>query len=87
MAISVDDTNGATRMADLVGTEFLVLADPNVDAASKYGIYDLLGDKLAAPAVFLIGNDGLVHWTYIGKDITDRPSPEEILQQVSDLVD
>ncbi|MDP6495143.1 MAG: redoxin domain-containing protein [Dehalococcoidia bacterium] len=86
VAISVDDLNDATRMADLAGAEFPVLADPKVDATSRYGIYDLLGDRLAAPAVFLIGDDGLVHWIYVGKDTTDRPSTEEVLQQASNLV-
>ena len=56
-----------------------MLADPNHEAAAAYGVHDLLGDGLAAPAVFVIDRDGSILWSYIGQEAHDRPAVDEIL--------
>lgn len=71
-------------MAALVGAEYPLLADPEVAMVRSYGVFDLLGDGVAAPATFVIGEDGVIKWRQVDKDIRDRLSPDEILQRVFD---
>lgn len=64
-----------------VGAPYPVLADPDGRAAEAYGVYNLLGDNLAAPAVFVLAKDGIL-WSYVGQHSTDRPSADEILRHL-----
>ena len=73
-------------MARHAGAEFPVLADPTESTTRSYGVYNLLGDRVSAPAVFIVGKDGAILWQYVGKHIGDRPSTREVLGRVSDLV-
>ena len=83
-AISIDNVDDAVGMATLVGAEYPILADPEVEMVRSYGVFDLQGDGVAAPATFVIGEDGVIKWRQVGKDIRDRLSPDEILQRVFD---
>jgi alkyl hydroperoxide reductase subunit AhpC len=51
-----------------------MLADPAHRVADAYGVYNLTGDGLAAPAVFVIDTDGRILWSYVGQHPGDRPS-------------
>jgi peroxiredoxin len=59
-----------------------MLADPNHQVAEAYGVYNLLGDKIAAPSVFIIATDGRVVWSYFGKSAGDRPGAQTILEHL-----
>ena len=59
-----------------------VLADTDHAVSSAYGVYDLLNDKRAAPSVFIVDENGLVAWAYVGKDANDRPLTQLILDQL-----
>ena len=85
-AISVDDRAYAFQMADLVGAEYLVLADATRYVSEIYGVYDLLNDKVAAPATFIIRSDGGIAWRHIAEDITDRPTSSDILAEIDRLI-
>ncbi len=61
-----------------IGAPFPMLADPDHRAAEMYGVYNLLGDGLAAPAVFVL-KDGVIRWSYVGQNPADRPPVAEIL--------
>ena len=50
--------------------------------AEAYGVYNLRGDGLAAPAVFIIDTDGTIVWSYIGNNSHDRPTVQKILKQI-----
>lgn len=82
LAISVDDLSGAQYIVDKIGIPFPVLYDPMVDVVSDYGVYNLLGDGLATPSIFIIDKDGVIRWKYIGRSIDDRPSASPILEQL-----
>ena len=82
VAISVDDRTYAFQMADLVGAEYPVLADATRYVAETYGVYDLLNDKVAAPATFIIRANGGIAWRHIAEDITDRPASSDILAEI-----
>ena len=81
-AISVDDERGAAAMADLIGAEFPLLADPTGRTTIAYGVFDLLGDGVAAPAVFTLNPDRTVRWAYVGRNAGDRLGPDQILDRI-----
>lgn len=64
------------------GVTYPLLADPAHQVAELYGVYDLLGDGLAAPSVFIIETDGHVAWSHIGQHPGDRPSAQTILEHL-----
>ena len=80
LAVAVFGEDSDRQMKDLTGATYPLLADPDHHVTEIYGVYDLLGDGRAAPAVFFIGRDGRIVWAYIGKDNSDRPSPEVLLE-------
>ncbi len=71
-------------MQALVGARFPVLADPDHAVASAYGIFDLLGDGVAAPATFIISSGAIVAG-HIGQDIGDRIPAPAIIQALQEL--
>ncbi len=85
VAISIDGIPDAAQMATLTGALFPVLADPVGKVVRRYGFYDLHGDKVAAPATIIIGQEGAVLWRNVGQSITDRPTAEQILAVLKDL--
>lgn len=82
IALAVHDLAGAQRMAQVTGAVFPILADPDHAVADAYGVYDLLGDGVATPAVFIIDTSGRVVWSYIGQNASDRPSAQTILENL-----
>ena len=81
-AISVDDVNGARSMIDLVRAEYPLLADPTREVSISYGVFNLLDDGVAAPAVFIVNPDRSIRWSYVGRDIDDRPTTADILTRI-----
>ena len=79
-AISTDLLVDAERMEVLAEAEFPILADTNEDVSKSYGVFNLLGDGVAAPATFIIRPDGGVVWGYVGVDIGDRVPTLAILE-------
>jgi len=61
---------------------FPVVVDAEHRVSEAYGVYNLLGDGLAAPSVFVIAGDGRILWSYIGRDDADRPTTDTILAQL-----
>ena len=41
-----------------------------------------MNSKQAVPSKFLINKEGKIVWTYIGKDKTDRPSIEMMMEVI-----
>jgi peroxiredoxin len=59
-----------------------LLADPDHQVAEAFNVYDVLGDGLAAPSVFVIDTDGTIVWSYVGQSPGDRPSITVVLKHV-----
>ena len=85
LAISTDDLKGAQSIVDKVGIEFPVLYDTDSDVVQAYGVYNLRGDSLAAPATFVIDTEGIVRWSHISRRTSDRPKTSEIIAQLESL--
>jgi len=84
-AISTDSLVDAEQMEVLAEAEFPILADTNEDVSKDYGVFNLLGDNVAAPATFIVEPDGGVVWGYVGVDIGDRV-PTLVILDVLDVV-
>ena len=85
VAVSTDTQEDALLMLELAGAVFPILADPDHEATRSYGVFDLLGDGVATPSTFVVSLDGSIGWRYVGKDIADRPTIQDILNALDDL--
>ena len=79
LGISMDNISETSVLAETLGVTYKLLSDPNGKVVKEYGVYNLLGDGVAAPAVFIIGLDRGTKWSYIGRHIGDRPSVDDIM--------
>ena len=79
LGISMDNISETSTLAETLGVKYKLLSDPNGKVVKEYGVYNLHGDGLAAPAVFIIGPDRGIEWSHVGSNIRDRPSAGEII--------
>jgi len=86
VAMAVASLASVDGARQTVSAAFPMLADPDHQAAEAYGVYNLLGDGLAAPSVFIIDTDSSIAWSYIGRGPNDRPSAQKILEELQKLV-
>ena len=85
VAVSVEEAAIGRHVSELLGLQYPVLSDVEHKVVNLYGVYNLLGDSLATPSVFLIDVEGVIRWEYIGVSTSDRPSNEMILDQLMAL--
>ena len=85
-AISTDDIADALKMVELTGAEFAILSDKDAEVAKDYGVYNLLNDGVATPSAVIVSPEGDIEWKYVGRSISDRPTPDAILAQVDRLI-
>jgi len=69
-------------VARVTQAPFPILADSDHAVAEAYGVYNLLGDGIATPSVFVIDTSGHIVWSYVGQNAADRPSIETILENL-----
>lgn len=87
VALAVAPLASVDGARQVVKATFPMLADPHHGVAESYGVYNLLGDQLAAPSVFVIDTDGHIVWSRIGQSATDRPNAQKILEKLSGAID
>ena len=85
-AISTDDVADALKMMELTGAEFAILSDKEAEVAKNYGVYNLLRDGVATPSAIIVSPEGDIKWQYVGRSVSDRPTPDEILAQIDRLI-
>ena len=78
LMVSVDSVRRARQLAEQINPPFPVLSDADADATVAYDIFE---NGIALPSTWLIDREGMVHWAYIGKHASDRPTPEVMLDQ------
>ncbi len=83
IAISKDTFEQAQLVKLITQAEYMILPDPEANVLKEYGVFDLLGDGVAAPSVFIINPDMTIYWSYVAKNIRDRPTTDEILQKIN----
>ena len=82
IALAVHDLAGAEAVARVTEASFPILADPDHAVADAYGVYNLLGDGIATPSVFVIDTSGHIVWSYVGQNAADRPGVQTILENL-----
>lgn len=83
LAIAVQGVTQASVVRELGQLEFPVLADEAHTVSEAFGVFNRLGDGLAAPSVFVIDEGGRIIWSHIGRNANDYPAPSDILNRVS----
>lgn len=82
LAVAVQDEGRAQAMASAIQAGFPILADAGHTTADAYRVYNLLGDGVATPAVFVINPAGRIVWSYVGRDADDRPAAADVLSHI-----
>jgi peroxiredoxin len=82
VALAVASLSSVSSAQQAATAAYPVLSDADHQAASGFGVYNLLKDNLAAPSVFIIDTDGQIVWRYIGQNSQDRPGVEQILNNL-----
>ncbi len=78
LMVSVDSVRRARQLAEQANPTFPVLSDSDADATV---VYDIFEDGIALPSTWVIDREGTVQWAYIGEHASDRPTPEDMLEQ------
>ena len=82
VALAVASLESVAGWCQSAGIHYPMLADPEHRVAEAYGVYNLLGDGLAAPAVFVVGTDGRIVWSQVSPSFADRPGAQAILEHL-----
>jgi peroxiredoxin len=85
VAISMDSREETEELMRELGLNYHVLPDPTGKVVKKYGVYNLLGDGVATPSIFIMSSEKSVNWKYIGESISDRPGNETVLSEIRKL--
>jgi peroxiredoxin Q/BCP len=84
VAISVDPPEKGRDLAEKLKIQFPLLSDADHKVIDAYGVFDAEG-KISKTAVFLVDKKGVVRWSYIGENKTDRPLNETMLEELKKL--
>jgi peroxiredoxin Q/BCP len=82
IALAVSPVDSVGGLQQSLGVTYPMLSDADHQVSESYGVYNLLGDGLAAPSVFIIDVDGRVVWHYVGADAYDRLGGASILNHL-----
>jgi peroxiredoxin len=83
LAVAYQNVDRAQQMAGLIQASYPILADVDHAVTSAYGVFNLLGDDVATPAVFIVQPTGEISWSNVSTDPNVRPNAAEILSHLS----
>ncbi len=79
IAISIDNRLDAESIVERNRLTYPVLYDTTTVVSRSWGVFDLLRDSVAAPAMFVFGESGRLVAAHVGAHAGDRPGAEDIL--------
>jgi peroxiredoxin len=82
VALAVASPSAVRGVQQAIQAAYTMLADRDHEVASAFGVYNLLGDQIAAPSVFIIDADGQIVWRHVGQSAGDRPNVQTILDNL-----
>ena len=82
VAVAVAPLDALRSWCQRSGFTYPMLADADHAVSEAYRVYNLYGDGLVAPAIFVINTDGQIVWHYIRSGISDQPGVQVILEQL-----
>lgn len=77
-------------MVDKLRLPFPLLSDPDAAAIAAWGVYDPVGGAhgpIARPAIFVVGRDLRIPYSYVGRDFADRPANTAIYEALDGVRD
>jgi peroxiredoxin len=87
LAISVDNQAFAWSTGQTTGAKYQILSDTDHKVIESYGVFSPADHGgIARPATFIIGKDGRIRYVYVGKDPTDRPSEQTIIDEIKKIL-
>ncbi len=92
LAISTDTHKASKMLANDLQKQFFgefdipLLQDKNHKVIDRYGILNSEGSGWPHPATYIIDTRGVVRWKYVEVDYTKRPTNEQILGELSKLL-
>ena len=83
IAVSADNQSFAWSMGQTTGAKFEILSDSDRKTIKSYGILNPdEHDGIAKPTILIIDKEGRIRYMYVGKDPSDRPPDDKILEEV-----
>jgi hypothetical protein len=79
----VDTPDENKAMVDKLRLPFALLSDPDAAAIAGWDVYDPVGGThgpIARPAIFVVGRDLAVPYSYVGRDFADRPPDADVIR-------
>jgi hypothetical protein len=90
VGISVDTPDEDRAMVEKLRLPFPLLSDEDAAAASGWDVYDPVGGThgpIARPAIFVVGRDLRVAYSYVGRDFADRPPDQDVIAALDEVRD
>lgn len=81
----MDNLENARFMAEHANASFPILSDSSHEVTELYGVFDLLGDGVSAPATYVVTSDGEIPLGHVGQDIADRVPAIAIINGLREL--
>jgi len=85
----VDETDEAQALIEDERLSFRILSARGLPVLADYGLEHPgagpEGETIAVPAELLVLQDGSIAWKHVAERITDRATPQEILDEVGKL--
>jgi peroxiredoxin len=86
ITISADNQNYAWSMALSTGAKYQILSDADRSVIKSYRVLNPREhDGIAHPSVFIIDKAGLIQYLYVGKDPSDRPADDVLLEVIKKI--
>ena len=82
LALSLDDAIVQKQVSDSVEHKIPILLDPDAKTVNKFGTFNPV-DKLSRPSIFLVGPDQKILYSYVGKELADRPPLATVLEMLN----
>ena len=85
VVIKPEPLNVVASFKDPETMDIPMLADPGSSVHEAYGLikpYRFHNRDMYLPATLFIDKTGVLRWLYVGKNNSDRPSREQIIEQL-----
>ncbi len=82
IALSADSPADGQKVASEMKLSYPILSDVYRNYIKQYGVLHPT-EGIARPSMFVVNKEGKIVWKYIGREASDRPAMETVLQQLS----
>lgn len=88
VAVSTDARELAERARVELGLGFRILPDDRLRLLRMFDHAEIYSNEdIFNPAIYVIDEQGIVRWGYFGEHAADRPTPQQVLDAVRDVVE